>query len=554
MRGETRIAGGLILVWLAALFGTTGCLPAGGPPTGQRWLSGRTLVGFVLQFVPDAAGAAPSILVTDGDPATELDLYHVVDPGPAVPSAAAPTAAQAGKLLLSNYSWQSGSCSPSGCRPVQDAEGRLLAAQVPSDAGYGRSSDSEFFRIDLTTDAATDLGPESSFTTSASGQRVLLLEGYPQSATLYESDGRQTALTNVSSASFAGEDLYWLELADPTYFNSATLHRFPADGPDQTISQSVATLEVISVGGGPLIFLGRFDAAGNGSSSILDPTTLAEMPVPDDGTYRSGSSDGSWVQLWTFPGGSEPVQNELFDVSTGTTQPIGEANQGSWRPGHDDFWMVPYSAYGTDVQIWQAGIGMTTTTINASLATYNRVGDNSGGSPFTPDGRHWFSFVIDNADRGQMFVGPADDLTAPTFPVNPPGTGPGQYWQLADGRLLVEAYVSDSQRNDIYLVDPDTGQTRELGTGGHVVMAGRTRALALLDWVSSADNGNLTLIDFDTGATTLLGENVSGAALQGPADPTDPSADPLAPGLEVAFLVRNLLDSPYDGLWVTTLP
>jgi hypothetical protein len=48
----------------------------------------------------------------------------------------------------------------------------------------------------------------------------------------------------------------------------------------------------------------------------------------------------------------------------------------------------------------------------------------------------------------------------------------------------------------------------------------------------------------------VLGENVYSAALEpGPLD-----ADRLAPGKRVAFLVRNRLAGPYDGLWMATLP
>jgi hypothetical protein len=86
------------------------------------------------------------------------------------------------------------------------------------------------------------------------------------------------------------------------------------------------------------------------------------------------------------------------------------------------------------------------------------------------------------------------------------------------------------------------------------VMTGATRALTLLNWISSAATGDLTLIDFDTGATTVLAENVSQIVLQPPAETTGLSGDPLAPGLDVAFVVHDLLDSPYDGVWVATLP
>jgi hypothetical protein len=114
--------------------------------------------------------------------------------------------------------------------------------------------------------------------------------------------------------------------------------------------------------------------------------------------------------------------------------------------------------------------------------------------------------------------------------------------------------VGDYNRNDIYLVDPDTGQSRALATGGHVVTIGTTRALALLDWDAGADSGELTLIDFDSGAITPLGQNVRTAIVQRQFDLGDPDADLLPPGAEVAFLVHDSLASPYDGVWVLALP
>ena len=72
--------------------------------------------------------------------------------------------------------------------------------------------------------------------------------------------------------------------------------------------------------------------------------------------------------------------------------------------------------------------------------------------------------------------------------------------------------------------------------------------------VVSAGTGDLTLIDYATGATTLIGQNVTGAILQHPFDPSNPTVDALASGAEVAFLVRDALDSPYDGVWVAALP
>jgi hypothetical protein len=531
-----------LLVAGVVLGGSIGCLPAGGPPTGQRWLSGRTFA--LLQFAPDAAGAPAAVLLTtpsSGEPAWG-DLYQVNDPGPSRPASAAPTLAQGGTLLLSGLSGPGTDCVATDCRLAHDAAGRVLATQVTG-------GPFELFRLDPTTSTALDLGRETSFAVSPSGSRLLVVDGAGGSATVYEADGQQTVLPDVGYATFVGEDLYGLEANGPSD-DSQALQRVPPDGAPQTIASPVAGLQAVTTTDQPFIVLSSTDAAGNFSSSLLDPATLTETPLP--GTYQGTSSDGRWLQLWT-----PAAQTELYERTSGALQPIEVPPYSwvAWRPQHDECWVAAISPGGApDVQIFQAGGGETTADVAANPMQYAAVADNLGASSFTADGRHWFSAVYDQANRSRVFVGPADDPTAPTFPVNPAGTGSGQYWLLADGRLLVEAFVDDPARNDIYLVDPDSGQARALGTGGHVVTIGPSRALVLLDWVTSAGSGDLTLIDFATGATTLLAENVSTVAPQTRYDPADLSVDPLAPGAVIAFQVHDFIDSPYDGIWVAALP
>ena len=535
-----------LLVACVALYGSTGCLPAGGPPTGQRWLSGRNF--GLLQLAPDGSGAPVSVLLTATSSAdgVSTDLYGVADPGASAPATPAPTLAQAGELLLSSFAGLTGpgtDCVAADCRLAHDAAGRVLATQVSG-------GPFELFRVDPTAATAVDLGPMISFATSPSGSRLVVVDGVSGDATVYEADDRQTALPNVGYATFVGEDLYGLEVDDPAELDSSTLQKIAPDGAPQAIASPVAGFQAVTTTDQPFIVISSNDAAGNFSSSLLDPATLAETPLP--GTYQGASSDGRWLQLWNVS-----AQTELYDRTSGALQPIEVPSYAwvAWRPQHDECWVAAVSAGGAPhVQIFEAGGGATTVEVAANPMQYTSVGDNSGASSFTSDGRHWFSAVYDQANRSRVFVGPADDPTAPTFPVNPPGTGSGQYWLLADGRLLVEAFVDDAARNDIYLVDPDTGQARTLGTGGHVVTIGPSRALVLLDWVTSAGTGDLTLIDFTTGATTLLAENVSAVAPQKRYDPADLSLDPLAPGAAVAFQVRDFIDSPYDGIWVATLP
>ena len=554
MRGWSRIGRALLALGLA-MCGATGCLPAGGPPTGQRWLAGRTLT--LYEFAPTGGGASLSLLVGNQTSNGEADdMYLVADPGRTAASSAAPTVTRGATLLLPNAFGPSTTLPYLELAPPlpQDAAGRLLVAQ--SDPGSGYAS-TELFRIDLTTGTALDLGPEVRFALSPSGQRFVL-DVPDATTTVYEADGSQITLANASEATFVGENLYLLQADDPADVAMQTLEELTPDGALQTIAQGLTGFQALSGTTSGDLILSVADGDGTFSSSLLDPTTLAQTPLPGD--YQSASPDGRCLLLSVF--GDDSVSWNIFDASTGAITPAPSPSGGwGWRPGHDAFWAMEqnpspqtYRPPMLPIQIWQPATGTTTIDVgDATLQAY-QLAPSSNPTPFTPDGRYWFSARFSAAGSGQCFVGPADDPTAPTFPVNPVGTRPGQYWQLADERLLVEATVGDYTRNDIYLVDPVTGASRELASGGHVVMTGATRALTLLNWISSAATGDLTLIDFDTGATTVLAENVSQVVLQPPAETTGLSGDPLAPGLDVAFVVHDLLDSPYDGVWVATLP
>jgi hypothetical protein len=91
---------------------------------------------------------------------------------------------------------------------------------------------------------------------------------------------------------------------------------------------------------------------------------------------------------------------------------------------------------------------------------------------------------------------------------------------------------------------------RQIASTGNVVATGRSRCLVLLNWVASAGSGDLTIVDYATGAQSLIAENVHSVAV----DVSSDGSDALAPGTRVAFLVRNRIASPYDGLWALELP
>jgi hypothetical protein len=154
-----------------------------------------------------------------------------------------------------------------------------------------------------------------------------------------------------------------------------------------------------------------------------------------------------------------------------------------------------------------------------------------------------------------IHVGPADDPTAPVFPIQPAGTWLGALWETEAGGLLVGAYTFDPNRQELSLVDPATGASRAIASGGHVLELGHGRALALVSWESTRRVGDLVLVDLATGEQTLLAENAYAAAVDpGVSADVAPDADRLRSGTRVAFLTRSRFESPYDGLWMATLP
>lgn len=175
---------------------------------------------------------------------------------------------------------------------------------------------------------------------------------------------------------------------------------------------------------------------------------------------------------------------------------------------------------------------------------------NFGGqSFFTRDGAYWFSSgPSQTQNRFTVKVGIADDPTGPTFGLNPEGTSSYGYRPLGDGRLMVEAFRTVPERSDVYAVDPATGTSSLLGEQGVVLAAGASRALANLHRVDG--RGDLTVIDVETDRATVLAYEFTQTALV----ERDAASAAAAPGARVVFNFLARFDSPYDGIWVATLP
>ena len=223
-------------------------------------------------------------------------------------------------------------------------------------------------------------------------------------------------------------------------------------------------------------------------------------------------------------------------------------------PGHTELWapLYPMTYDGNMVAprtlIKRPGVPALRDP-GFAYAYGNSYGGFVGQSFFTPDGAYWFSSgPSQTQNRFTVKVGRADDPTGPTFVLNPEGTSSYGYHPLGDGRLMVEAFRTVPERSDVYAVDPTTGTSRLLGEQGVVLAAGAWRALANLHRVDG--RGDLTVIDVETDRATVLAYEFTQAALV----ERGPASDAVTPGARVVFDFLARFDSPYDGIWVATLP
>jgi len=288
---------------------------------------------------------------------------------------------------------------------------------------------------------------------------------------------------------------------------------------------------------------------------VMDPTTLAQTPLPQILFIDSFSPDGRWIladppEAARSLQGDEPRPLILIDRTTGAVDqefdvpnPTGLPE---WRPGHDQLWISGGS------QTVVATPGASPVTIDRLATTYYRRNDLAN-SKFAQGGQLFFWLTPDpNApfpgDRVPAEVSSADDPEArPAVTLNPEGSGVASYWELADGRLLAEDWYKSAARSDLIVVDPATGTQRVIGEAGSAFAVGKRRVLAQLRVADG--RGDLVLIDLDTGAQTKLAEAVTEAVVE-----PRPGDDALASGTHVAFTVVNPVASPYDGLWLVTLP
>jgi hypothetical protein len=504
------------------------CVPRGDPPTGRQIVADRT--SAPLTFIASNGDGKTRLLVArpSQDQSTRgADLSVVtLDPsgGEPVERLLATDVVNTNDFSLPAWVWGHGSCGGT------DARGRLFVS-VGGDF-YGNGPASDLVRIDAVTGDRLDLGPAATCLQSASSDRLLVIAG--KSATLFDADD-QPATLDTTQATFVGEDLYYVT-------SQHELVRLSPGGGPQPLASGVGDMEgFVPSDSGPALLLSRPTQDQLVSTySVLDLTTGQETPWPFP---RPGLFSVSPDKRWLLTTALDTDAVAFVDWRTGEQRPIslpsGEAGGYFWRPGHDEeVWFVSGD---------QPLVSMRAPDGRAADYPIEALGftDNMGGSSiFTPDGAFLFS-RRPSSDSYAVQVGSADDPTGPAFAL--PGGNLTQYWPLPDGRLLVGTFTSTPELINLYAVDPTTGDTRPLGDEGQVLAVGQSRLVVNQHLIEH--EGDLTVIQLASGQATVLAPEFAASAAVEPL-----GSDDAAPGAQVAFRFQARFPSPYDGIWLATVP
>jgi hypothetical protein len=513
----------------------------------------RTLTGAF--FAPGPADGGDSTLLASGpllgyfSAAGELvfDLYQLSAPD------SGPHHGVAGLVPVAANVVSARGHSPADYVPQTDSAGRLICTK-----GHSSTEDDGSYvaRIDFSTGQEDYLGPAfyhpGGFLLSSSRSRVCVGEY------VFNADGTYSVIAlGPSEPVFVDDDIYYgVSKSDETGTVSSIYRDRLGRAPESLLTTAgVITFQAIATDVSTQLLVASKTEAGEIPYLLLDSKRMSSTVLPaqrGSAQLQSVSSDGHWLAFAEPEGG----RLFLFDWTSGDSTSLilnGSAERAEWRPGHHELWISLESGIN---DVWAAS--PDTAKVSFSAATTQVEFSPEGHlSMFTRDGRHWLSSqartVGSDGITVAFFASSVDDASRAPVQLNPWGEELASLWEMANGRLLVGASaLRVGERQDIFSVDPDTGSSKLVASGGHLVALGQRRALALLNWQLSSSTGDLTLIDLDTGAKTLLAENVYDLAVDTAS--SEVASDTLAPNTRIAFLVRNRLASPYDGLWVARLP
>lgn len=555
-----------------------GCLDAGPTPLGRHLA--RTRDPEQIHFVAGAIGAPNRIIFmrSEAAPASggfvTQELSTIDDPGPG----GAPVEP---RVLATQVAGAFGQCATPTCVAPIDSLGRfyVVEASFMPFPGGGSSEIDDVVRIDPVTGEQRDFGPADVVGLSADRTRAVLAPRPPPAdangQTTFPADlvvdiDDRTTMFDLFGPEFVGDDVYFVSTAEPDF----KFMRLPRGSlVPEAIADGAGNFQLYQTQRGPLLTLTRFGALAMGhpeSSTLYDVTAHTEETLPEATALASSfafSPSGRYVATervpFTMVNGGIPTSDgstilTLLDRDTGqetvATAASSLISMPIFRPNHEDeAW---FTVVGDDLFRWHPGappemIAHEDSPFGNPSYAWNPQEVVFTGQPvFTPDGA--FRLVVEGnqSARDPIDLQSADDAAAPPVRLNQPNMGIEGIWPLADGRLLVENWLTDPHENDIYLTDPVAQTQRQIASTGTVIATGRDRCLALLHWIASSATGDLTIVDYATGAETPIAENVPGAAVDASADPDDA----LAAGTRVAFIVRNRIASPFDGVWAFELP
>jgi hypothetical protein len=533
-----------------------------GAPSGQHLIRDRTLTS--VRFSPSETTGVPSYLLVTG-PEEEKGSYIAalyLAPQPQTPGEVGDLTSAL--LLADGFYYNSTKAL------LHDSLGRILGWSTTQDANRN-----VFWRIDLSTGAREILGPPGWSSLTLSPDRTRVLVSYSGGFAVCELDGASVAFSGAwSSGVFAGENLFVSIQSD--------LWRVRPHGQPEMVVASAQPVYAISTWSGPELIIRHTDASGKATGHArVDPETLQETPFPSGGAplglinvtdpmspgvpekfgWAPPSRDEQWLPiLMPSAGATTPLQPTdggqmvFLNLTTSEMQypntwvSVGEYGlmRAEWRPGSDELWFTTRDEFPT-LQIWKPDTQVT--------RLYDMAILDPTSAFFTSDGDYFFSSR--NSDRNGVYVGSAQDPKGPVHHITPSGIDPGEMSRrpLAGNRVLIAGYLTAEQsRREYFLAEPDAFAPKPFIFADYFVASGSSRALFLANQDPTFPVADLILIDFETRAQTLLAQSVYAATVDPGPFADAPPADALAPGTRVAFLLRNRIASPYDGLWVAELP
>jgi len=527
MMGARQTTFGLACVAACA----AACVPRGDPPAGRHLVADRvTMVGGVAR--PNGDGTTRVLLLrppTAQQNQQYFDLY--------VASVDATGAGPVERLLAASVGIQGDFGCTYGLTACvfMDARGRLLVT-----TGYDQDQFVPILaRIDPVTGDRQDIGATAYSFFSPSRERLLAMADAGRGgATLYENDDRVLVLGDATIAQFYGEDLYYVTA-------HGDLRRIVPGGAPELLATGVTSfLTAMLPDAGVMVLTRPTTDPRVSSASFLDTVTLQETAAPADLSRFDLSPDGRWLLAFDVAARSATFIERATGVRDSFDLPEESAGQYEWRPGHDEAWFGGGSYSDPTISIKKPGAPPIVIRALPYGGTNSLV---NGSSMFTTDGAYWFSSTARPDTVPIVQVGSADDPMGARFNLIPAGAYLGTYWRLADGRILTMAQRQNWKRSDVYAVDPATGASSGLGEAGLVLAVGQTRVLAQLH--INDDRGDLTVVDLADGhATVLAPEFTLGAAVE------PQGADNVAPGAHVVYQFQARFESPYDGIWLTTVP